>query len=91
MKYRVLFIALFVFCLLLFPFVPDAHAAERWEDGWNPAITYEFDAATGTVTLSGTGEITINTSYKPWGNYARDIKKVVIGEGIRQKQRFYMR
>lgn len=82
MKYRICFGAIFVFCLLLLPLVPSAHAAERWEDGWNAAITYEFDAATGTITLTGTGEITTNESYTPWGNYPRDIKKVVIGEGI---------
>ena len=82
MKYRVLSIALFVLCLLLFPFIPDVHGAERWEDGWNAAITYEFDAATGTITLTGTGEITVNRAYHPWGNYPNDVKKVVIGEGI---------
>lgn len=82
MKYRIMLVVILLFYLLLLPLVPAAHAAERWEDGWNAAINYEFDAATGTVTLSGTGEITVNTSYKPWGNYPRDVKKVVIGEGI---------
>lgn len=82
MKHRIFLGVLFLFCLLIVTLAPDAQAAEKWEDGWNAAITYEFDAATGTVTLSGTGEITINTSYKPWGNYPKDVKKVVIGEGI---------
>ena len=82
MKYCKCLGIIFVFCLLLLPLAPNAHAAERWEDGWNAAISYEFDAATGTVSLSGTGEITINDSYRPWGNYPKDVKKVVINEGI---------
>lgn len=73
---------IFLLCFLLLLLAPEAQAAERWEEGWNPAITYEFDAETGTVTLSGTGELTVNPSYKPWGNYPRSVKKVVIGEGI---------
>lgn len=83
MKHRIFLGVLSLFCLLLVVLAPDAQAAERWEDGWNPEITYEFDAATGTITLTGTGEITTNKShYKPWGNYAKNVKKVVIGEGI---------
>lgn len=83
MKHRIFLGILSLFCLLLVALAPDAQAAERWEDGWNPEITYEFDAATGTITLTGTGEITTNKShYKPWGNYAKNVKKVIIGEGI---------
>lgn len=83
MKHRTFLGIIFLFCLLIMPLAPDTHAAERWEDGWNPAINYEFDAAAGTITLTGTGEITTNKSrYYPWGNYPNDVKKVVIGEGI---------
>lgn len=82
MKHRIFLGILSLFCLLLVTFAPDAQAAEQWEEGWNPEITYAFDTATGTITLTGTGEITVNRSYQPWGNYPKDVKKIVIGEGI---------
>lgn len=82
MKHRTFLGIIFLFCLLIMPLAPDAQAAERWEEDWNAAITYEFDAATGTITLTGTGDITITKSYTPWGNYPKDVKKVIIGEGI---------
>ena len=82
MKYRTFLGIIFLFCLLIMPLAPDAHAAEGWEDGWNAAITYEFDAATGTITLTGTGEITTNTYYKPWDKNDDNITKIVIKEGI---------
>ena len=81
MKKFLFFVILLALCLLL-PLVPDAQAAERWEDDWNENITYEYDSDTGTVTLSGTGEITAHTHYKPWSNYAKNVKRVVVGEGI---------
>ncbi len=81
MKKFLFFVILLALCLLL-PLVPDAQAAERWEEDWNENITYEYDSDTGTVTLSGTGEITVHTHYKPWSNYAKNVKRVVIGEGI---------
>ena len=81
MKKFLFFVILLALCLLL-PLVPDAQAAERWEEDWNENITYEYDSDTGTVTLSGTGEITARPHYKPWSNYAKNVKRVVIGEGI---------
>ena len=50
-------------------------------------IYYEFDASTGTLTVSGTGAIPDmkNTSTsQPWYNWRSDgsISRVVIGEGI---------
>lgn len=82
MKHRIFLGILSLFCLLLVALAPDAQAAERWEEDWNAAITYEFDAVTGTIILTGTGDITITKSYTPWGNYPKDVKKVIIGEGI---------
>ena len=56
--------------------------------------TYSFDPTTGTLTISGTGEMWDYTSYSghtaPWKNWSSwssqytyvDVQKVVIGEGI---------
>lgn len=49
-------------------------------------ITYNFEAETGTLTISGSGEMTNydeNTlTDRPWNVYADEIKKVVISEGV---------
>lgn len=54
-----------------------------------PNIEYSFDEATGTFTLTGTGEMYTFRDTKiakngitPWSNIKEEIKKVVVGEGI---------
>lgn len=61
-------------------------------DSCGENLTWEFDAATGKLTISGTGEM-INTwwpyemkdklpQFAPWHDHAIDIKSVVINSGV---------
>ncbi|MBO4613288.1 MAG: leucine-rich repeat domain-containing protein [Bacteroidaceae bacterium] len=47
-------------------------------------LTYSFDAASGTLTISGTGEMDgfKQTSAIPWYTYANSIKTVTVEEGV---------
>ena len=46
--------------------------------------TYSFDSSTGTLTISGTGNMTTYESFDnaPWYLFREDIKKVIINYGI---------
>ena len=47
-------------------------------------LTWTYDADTATLTISGTGEMT-EYGYGndfPWYSYAKDIKKVIISDGV---------
>ncbi|MCQ2515145.1 MAG: leucine-rich repeat domain-containing protein, partial [Ruminococcus sp.] len=44
---------------------------------------YEFDGATGTLTISGEGAMTnFSTTSAPWNSYKNIIKKIIIEDGI---------
>lgn len=49
-------------------------------------LTWSFDENTGLLTISGTGEIPdygdIGEFDMPWGDYAFNVKSLVIGEGV---------
>lgn len=46
-------------------------------------LTWSFDATTGTLTVSGTGEMNgYSATSMPWSELADQIKKVVISEGV---------
>ncbi|WP_400233890.1 leucine-rich repeat domain-containing protein [Methanomethylophilus alvi] len=46
-------------------------------------VRYVFDSSTGTLTISGSGDMS-SYSYgsAPWYTYRSDVKKVVIGDGV---------
>ncbi len=48
------------------------------------AVKYTLDTDSGVLKIYGTGEMDDYTgvTYTPWGNYARDIKSVIIEEGV---------
>lgn len=53
----------------------------------NDHVTWSFDTATGTLTISGTGamaDYTVNDTGddRPWKDYAESITKVQISEGV---------
>ncbi len=55
-------------------------------------LTWNFDENTGTLTISGTGEMnSYSASQRPWNTYVSQIKKVVIGFGATNigKRAFY--
>lgn len=48
-----------------------------------PAVTWDFDEATGTLTISGTGAMAnYSSSDRPWADKLSDIKSVVIENGV---------
>lgn len=47
----------------------------------NDSVAWAFDAETGTLTITGTGEIPAPAT-KPWQSYVGQIKNLVIGEGL---------
>ena len=53
-------------------------------DTGSSGVTYTFDSATGTLTLSGTGEMDdyMYDHNAPWYSERHSIKKVVIGDDI---------
>ena len=46
-------------------------------------LTWEYDDATGTLTISGTGPIDDYSPYnRPWGKYEDKIESVIIGDAV---------
>ncbi|MBO7203175.1 MAG: leucine-rich repeat domain-containing protein, partial [Paludibacteraceae bacterium] len=46
-------------------------------------VTYSYVSSTGTLTISGTGDMKdYDSSNVPWSTYSSDIKKVVIENGV---------
>lgn len=44
--------------------------------------TWAFDAATGTLSITGTGDMFNYNGTSPWNANLKDIRRIVIGEGI---------
>lgn len=88
---RTLFRALFIFvCTLCVLFAVNttenkltAEAAAATSGTLSSGVTWQYNEATGILTVSGSGEIPDFTSgIADWGNYSYDTKEVVISEGI---------
>ena len=58
------------------------HADDNGSCGDN--LTWKFTSSDGTLTISGTGNMTnfVDYRYVPWGSLRNEIKKVVIGDGV---------
>ena len=58
------------------------HADDNGSCGDN--LTWKFTSSDGTLTISGTGNMTnfVDYRYVPWGSIRYEIKKVVIGDGV---------
>lgn len=76
-----------VLCFTTFMSVMVIDAADTTIPG--AKLTYSFDEATGTLTVSGTGDMydfrdtSLGTNKKaPWTNIKDSIKKVIINEGV---------
>ncbi len=58
-----------------------AYAADNGE--YNEDIGWAFDSATGTLTVSGFGDMPgSEPGYRPWEEHNEDITAIVVGEGI---------
>ena len=61
-----------------------ADAAEIYSGECGDNLTWEFDESTGTLTISGTGDMTAwaTSEYILWGNKRSLIKTVIITDGV---------
>ncbi|MBQ7122620.1 MAG: leucine-rich repeat domain-containing protein [Clostridia bacterium] len=85
-KLTAISLAIMVFAVSLSVLTPalNAQAATNGTCGQN--LTWEFDSYTGTLTISGTGEMdkwgAEYQTFSPWNDVRDQIKKVVISEGV---------
>ena len=84
MKKSIVCIAIVFFLLCLLQIGPVQVNAETLTSGdCGDSAEWDFDAATGTLTISGTGVMPAYARNKtPWNAHKDDIKKIVIQEGI---------
>ena len=70
---------LLLFCLFSFSAI---HADDNGSCGDN--LTWKFTSSDGTLTISGTGNMTnfVDYRYVPWYSRCSEIKKVVIKDGV---------
>ena len=70
--------------LLVLMFLPllGIHADDSGSCGDN--LTWTFVESTGTLTISGSGEMAYYYSSNdiPWANYKENIKKVIVQDGV---------
>lgn len=68
------------------PFVPVFSVTEEGHYGiWHDNTAWEFDEATGTLTISGRGDIygkSHRANNYPWAIFRENVKEVIINEGI---------
>lgn len=74
-KISLLFAAVFMIMLFSFP-----ASAESGTCGEN--IRWDFEKSTGTLTISGKGDMEEFPDDAPWSDYVNHIKKVVVTEGV---------
>ena len=89
MKKRLIALFIGILVLTLLPVLAHAEEKDAWSDcGAN--LTWEFDESTGTLTLIGNGDMWDYTyvddygvqELPPWGAYLKEIKTVVLPDGI---------
>lgn len=75
---------LLALCMVLALLPGGSQAAERPTSGKYGDLTWTYDEANGTLTISGKGEMPdADTSAEmPWNNYSKYISKVVIEKGV---------
>lgn len=72
-----------LFCVLMGCLIFCVNAEDVTSGSCGENATWSYDAATQTVTISGTGAMSDFDGTDPrWERYYSDIKRVVIGEGI---------
>jgi hypothetical protein len=76
---RLLFIVLVVCCSIISRADDSGSCGEQ--------VTYAFMTSTGTLTISGTGDMSgwdydVDGTVAPWGTYADKIKEVIVNAGV---------
>ncbi len=78
-------VSLILAALMLFSVLPVFASAQVLTGEWGDNIVWTFDEASGTLTLSGSGEMKhadFEDNIPPWREFGRSLKKVIIEEGI---------
>ena len=74
---------IFTFLLALATSVGMMYAAVDDSGDCGANVTYSFNGATGAMTITGTGPMTVFSSgTAPWKNYKADITSVVVEDGV---------
>lgn len=79
MKKRWTLLLALALCLTLV--APDKVQAVTTSGSCGESATWSFDEATGTLTISGTGDVD-DKDHEPWYNLYDEIKRIVIENGI---------
>ena len=79
MKKRWILLLALALCLTLV--APDKVQAVTTSGSCGESATWSFDEATGTLTISGTGDVD-DKDHEPWYNLYDEIKRIVIENGI---------
>lgn len=80
-----LFGIVLVLCLVLTVLPLLSAAEEVTSDTQDTSITWSFDQATGTLTISGNGKIDSSLYEQgsfPWFSFRQDIRSIIIGDGV---------
>lgn len=69
--------------LMMVSIIPITASAATYSGTCGDNLTWTFDDSTGTLTISGEGDMyDYTSSNRPWQDYVKKIKKIVMNEGI---------
>ncbi len=74
-------LGIFLMVLLSVMLLSFTASAETYSGECSATVTWEFDSETGVLNIEGTGPIP-DYSQAPWATYYKEIKSIVIADGI---------
>lgn len=72
---------LFAVTVLILSFCCLSISATESENACGDNLTWSLDTSTGTMTITGSGEMNFG-DHSPWSDYRGDVTSIVIGEGV---------